>query len=173
MNISNCEWLYDDETGHYIVRNSRILYQNFAGEAQDYNPAGKRNFRLAVPDDLADELRAQGLAVRTRPPRDENDDPLNLVKISVYSDAEIRFLSGRAMSAVTIDNKNAENDCGAMIDREFRKGHARNGDIKVEFHISRNTQVPNSAYYARLDVAIIPIRKSRLMSEIEDEYDED
>ncbi len=173
MNMNNCTWMYDEETGHYIVKGARILYQNFAGEAQDYNPAGKRNFRLAVPDDLADELRGQGIAVRTRPPRDDGDDALNLVKISVYSDAEIRFVSEKAMTTATIDNKNPENDCGAMIDREFRKGHAKNGDIKVEFHISRNTQVPNSAFYTRLDVAIIPIRKSRLMSELEDEYDED
>ena len=93
-----------------------------------------------------------------------------LTKISVYKrDADIRFLSGKAMTSVTLDDDDPEKDGGVLVDREFQKGHVVNGKIGLEFHISRNTRVMNSSPYARVDTIILPIQKSRLL----DEYDMD
>lgn len=167
---NNYSCMYDEDTGHYIVKGATIMFPNFAGDEQDFNPAGKRNFKLLVDEGLASELKRFGVSVRERPPRDETEDPTYQVKVGVYGDADIRFLSGKAMTTMVIDNRNADNDDGPMIDREFRKGHVINGDIRLEFHVSKNTKIASSAPYLRLDCAVIPIRKSRLMEEY-DGYD--
>lgn len=172
MNNSNMTWTYDEDTQRYIVRNARILFPNFQGAEQDYNMAGKRNFNLQIDKELSDELQRQGVRVREREPRNEEEDIQYLIKVGVYKDAEIRMLSGKAMTKILIENDErglpSRNDQGNMVDDEFRRGHARNGEIMVEFHVSRNTRVANAMIYVRLDTMIIPIRKSRLLEEYED-----
>ena len=168
---NNYSCVYDEDTGHYIVKGATVMFANFAGAEQDYNPAGKRNFKLLMDEGLADELKSMGVHVRERPPRDETEDTTYQAKIGVYNDADIRLLSGRTMSPMTI-SRNEEEDDGPAIDREFRKGHVINGDIRLEFHVSRNTKITNASPYLRLDGMIIPIRKSRLMSDYED-YEEE
>lgn len=169
----NYSCVYDEETGHYIVKGATILFPNFAGEEQDYNPAGKRNFRLVLDEGLANELKGRGVHVRERPARDETEEPTYLAKIGVYSDADIRILSGKAMQTYTIDNRDPDEDDGPAIDRWFRKGHVYNGDISLEFHLSKNTKITSSSPYLRVDCMIIPIRKSRLMDEYQDYEMED
>ena len=164
MNKST-EWFYDEESGRYVVKGARILFPNFEGAAQTYNQAGKRNFRLQLPEDLAEEMKTRGIYVRTMEPRDETEETRYLMKIGVYQDADIRLLSGRTMTPLTAETFE-------MVDREFTKGHIMNGSIDIEFHVSKNTRVPNPSPYARLDTAIIPIRKSRLLQDYED-YEDD
>jgi len=164
-NMNGKNWEYDDNTGRYVLHGARILFPNFAGDEQDYNPAGKRNFRLQLPEDLAMELKDRGAYVRIRPVQNEGDEDQRLIKIGVYQDADIRLLSGKAMTSVPIDNLD-------MVDREFRKGHIMNGKIDLEFHMSKNTKVNNSSPYARVDTMIIPIRKSRLLEEYSDIEDD-
>ena len=159
--MSNMEWFYDEETGRYVVHGARILFPNFEGAEQDYNMAGKRNFRLQLSEGLADELKKRGVHVRYREARDDNEDDQYLLKVGVYPDADIRFLSGRAMTEIAFDNVD-------MVDREFRKGHIKNGEILLEFHVSKNTRVMNSSPYVRVDTMVIPIRKSRLLEEFGD-----
>ena len=168
--MANTTWMYDEDTGRYIVKNARALFVNFEGAEQDYNMAGKRNFRLNIPQDLADDLKDRGVHVKLREARTDDEEDQYTVKIGVYRDADIRLLSGRNLTKMNIDNDNPDNDDGEMIDNEFRKGHVMNGTISLEFHVSRNTRVMTSAPYARVDTMIIPIRKSRLLSEFEDEY---
>lgn len=163
--MSNFECFYDEESGRYIVKGARILFPNFEGAEQDYNQAGKRNFRLQLDKDTAEEMKSRGVYVRFREARDETEDDQYLMKVGIYQDADIRLLSGRAMTALTPETFE-------LVDREFRKGHVANGDISLEFHISKNTRVTASSPYARVDTMIIPIRKSRLLTEYED-YDSD
>ncbi len=166
-------WEYDNESGRYIVRNARIMYPNFEGAEQNYNAAGKRNFNLLIPAeaaDLADELRGRDIHVRSLEARDDTEGERYLVKVSVYQDADIRLLSGKAMTKIRISNDNPSLDQTELIDSEFRKGHVINGRIDFEFHLSRNTKVVAASPYLRLDTMILPIRKSRLLEEYED-YD--
>lgn len=164
--MSNVNWFYDDETGRYVMKGARILFPNFEGAEQDYNQAGKRNFRLQVPEDLAEEMKSRGIYVRERPPREDEDETQYLMKVGIYNDADIRFLSGRKMQPLTPDNFD-------LVDKEFRKGHVGNGDISVEFHVSRNTRVQTSSPYVRVDTMIIPIRKSRLLEDYAEYEDDD
>lgn len=169
-------WIYDEDTGRYVVKKSaRVQYPNFQGQEQDYNAAGRRNFNLRLDKALADELSDRGVHVRTLPPRDDEDEERYLVKIGVYRDADIRLLSGKAMTNVLIENDDrglpTSNDQGRLVDEEFRKGHVKNGEIGLEFHVSKNTRVASAAPYLRVDTMVIPIRKSRLLEDYE-EYDD-
>lgn len=180
---NNFTWEYDEVSRHYIVRNVQLMYVNFSGTEQSYNPAGRRNFKMVVSDDLAEEMERNGIYVRRTEPRNEGEEPLNLLKIGVYPDVDIRMLTGRVMSTVTIPRAGSgEYDGGPLLDREFSKGHVANGrdssEIAVEFHISKNTKVPNSANYLRADMVIVPIHKSKLEDmysdyEMSDDEDED
>lgn len=169
---SNFTWEYDEYSRHYIVRNARILFPNFAGAQQNYNAEGRRNFRVEISEELAREMEAQGLFVRTLEARDESEEPKQIIKISVYPDADIRFLNGRTMTNVVIDNDDKANDMGAMIDTEFRKGRVVNGRCDLEFHISRNTKVASSSPYLRVDMLVLPIRRSKL-AEVYAQYEDD
>lgn len=174
--MSNMNWTYDEDTGRYIVKNAIIRFPNIRGAEQDYNTAGKRNFNLQIDESLAEELKERGVHVRVREGRDDEEEKQYLVKIGVYRDAEIRLLSGKAMSRVTIDSDDrgmpTANDQGNMVDDEFRRGHVKNGEVSVEFHVSKNTRVASSSPYCRVDTMIVPIRKSRLLEEYE-EYEDD
>lgn len=158
----NFTWEYDEFSRHYIVRNARLFFVNFAGAAQDYNQEGRRNFRLEVSEDLAKAMEEQGVYVRTREATSDSEETQHLLKVSVYPDADIRLLSGKAMSSAVIDNENKSRDMGKMVDDEFRKGHVMNGNIDLEFHISKNTRVPSSSPYLRVDMLVLPIRRSKL-----------
>lgn len=172
----NMTWKYDDDTGRYIVKNAVIRFPNIQGAEQDYNTAGKRNFNLQIDESLAEELKNRDIHVRVREGRDGDEEPQYLVKIGVYRDAEIRMLSGKAMTKVLIDSDDrglpTPDDQGKLIDDEFRRGHVKNGEIGIEFHVSRNTRVPTSSPYCRVDTMVVPIRKSRLLEEYE-EYEDD
>lgn len=174
--MSNMTYIYDEDTGRYVVKQARMLFPNFRGAEQDYNARGKRNFNLQITEELANELRDQGVHVRFREARDENSEDQYLVKVGVYRDADIRLLSGKAMTKIQILNDAngmpLREDQAPMIDDEYSKGHIQNGKIMLEFHLSRNTKVVGSAPYLRVDTMIIPIRKSRLLEEFED-YEDD
>ena len=163
--MSNMTWKYDEDTGRYIVKGARILFPNFEGVEQDYNMKGKRNFRLQLDESLAEEIKSRGIYVRERESRDDTDERQFLMKVGVYNDADIRLLSGRAMTCLSPDTFK-------MVDREYKKGHVINGDIDLEFNISRNTRIASASPYVRLDTMIIPIRKSRLLEDYEG-YDEE
>jgi len=175
--MANMTWDYDEMSGRYLVKGARLRFPNFDGAEQDYNMKGKRNFRLVLDEALAREIKDRGVYVKERMVPGEDEETEYTVKIGVYADADIRLLSGRTMQKMTIlgakdRDEHPRDDDGAVIDREFQKGHVVNGDIDLEFHVSKNTKVAASSPYVRLDTAIIPIRKSRLLSEYED-YEDD
>lgn len=59
-----------------ILRNVRLIYRNFAGRAQKYNPEGRRSFSVVIEDaELAKALIADNWNVKPLNKRDmdEND----------------------------------------------------------------------------------------------------
>ena len=178
-NTNTMTWEYDNFSRHYIVRGTRVLFPNFSGAAKQYNNEGRRNFHIAVPTELADEMRNLGIYVHQLDPRNEGDEPTYTLKISVYEDADIRLIDGKKMISMEIHNEPNKNlDDAPTIDKEFGKGRVMNGNVDIEFHISKNTKVPNSSPYLRVDMLILPIRKSKLAEAYEsymemDDEDED
>ena len=170
---NNYTWEFDEYSGHYIIRNARIMFPNFAGAAQAYNNEGRRNFRVEISEDLAEEMRDRGIFVKAYEGRDDSDETQHTIKVSVYPDADIRLLNGRNMSSIVIDNENKANDMGRIVDNEFRKGHVMNGNVDLEFRVARNTKVVGSSPYLRVEMMVIPIRRSKLAEAYEAYEDDD
>lgn len=71
-----------------IIEGARIKFKNFAGEARQYNPAGQRNFVLCLPDDLAQQLTAEGWNVKWKPGQNPEDpDEAQLIVKVKYNES--------------------------------------------------------------------------------------
>jgi predicted metal-binding protein len=49
-------YTYNENTGRYRIKKAEIWFPNFAGTQSQYNQAGKRNFKVAISEELASEL---------------------------------------------------------------------------------------------------------------------
>lgn len=65
------------------LKDVRLLFRNFSGARDRFGNEGKRTFCVVLPEDAANDLRAQGVNVRVLKPRDEDDQPEPFVKVNV------------------------------------------------------------------------------------------
>lgn len=64
--------------------NRRILYRNFAGQPDQFNPqGGKRTFSVVLEEDEGKAMEADGWNVKFPPPREEGDVPIGTLKVNV------------------------------------------------------------------------------------------
>jgi len=69
---------------HITFDDARLLFKNFAGKETKFNREGDRNFCVVIPkDDIVEQLLEDGWNVKTLAPREEGDDPLHYMKVSV------------------------------------------------------------------------------------------
>ena len=69
-----------------MIENATLLrggFMNFSGRETQYNREGDRNFHVALPKDLADDMLADGWNVKYLTPRDEGDEPQAHIVVSV------------------------------------------------------------------------------------------
>jgi protein involved in temperature-dependent protein secretion len=73
-----------NQTRNLTFENTRILFRNFAGRETQFNREGDRNFCVVVEDSQrAQRLAEEGWNVKILPPRDENDEAVHYIKVSV------------------------------------------------------------------------------------------
>ena len=65
------------------IDDAHIFSKNFSGKESDYNVEGVRNFCLALDEETADKLHADGWNVKKLPQRDEDDAPLFYLPVAV------------------------------------------------------------------------------------------
>lgn len=67
-----------------ILENARIFFRNFAGEADQYNRAGNRNFCVEIDDPgLAEKLKSDGWNIKLQKKRDPEDDDKWYIQVTV------------------------------------------------------------------------------------------
>lgn len=62
---------------------ARIIFRNFEGRQTTYNDEGKRNFSLVLTPEQWEELKADGWNVKDKPPREDGDEPLFHLPVTV------------------------------------------------------------------------------------------
>lgn len=55
-----------------MLKGASVNSTNFAGKEKEYNPAGKRNFCVEIPEDMVDDLKAEGWNIK--PSRKMNEE---------------------------------------------------------------------------------------------------
>lgn len=69
------------------IDDCRIIWRNFSGMEGNYPDPSNRGFAVVIPEqDLADELMERGFNVTVRPPRNEDESPLYLLKVKFNYD---------------------------------------------------------------------------------------
>ena len=68
------------------VRGARIYFRNFSGKKGMYNAEGDRNFSVRFNDEQAEDLKAKGWNVKTKPAREEGDEDFHHLKVKVKFD---------------------------------------------------------------------------------------
>lgn len=61
----------------------QLLWRNFVGREEKYNREGDRNFTVILDNETAQRLLREGWNVKTKPPREEGDEPFNYLSVSV------------------------------------------------------------------------------------------
>jgi hypothetical protein len=76
--------------GNVLIEDARILFRNFAGEEGQYNAAGKRNFNVILPDDVAEQMLADGWNVKYLQPREGEEDATPTPRLEVSVGYKVR-----------------------------------------------------------------------------------
>lgn len=70
-----------------VVDGAKIIWRNFAGKPDKYNPAGgKRQFNLVISPDDVDDLVDEGWNIKSREPKDGEGDTLYYLPVNVRYD---------------------------------------------------------------------------------------
>lgn len=65
------------------IENARLMFRNFEGKEGTCNAAGKRNFCVLLDEEDANEMMADGWNVKFLQPKEEGDNPLPFIQVSV------------------------------------------------------------------------------------------
>jgi hypothetical protein len=66
-----------------VLENRRILFRNFAGEEGRFNAKGNRNFNVVLEPEEAEAMLKDGWNVKYLQPREEEDQPLPRLEVTV------------------------------------------------------------------------------------------
>lgn len=70
-----------------VIEDTHILFSNFSGRPDKYNPnGGKRNFSIVLDPKIAQDLSDRGWHTRTLRPREEGDEPTSYLNVNVRFD---------------------------------------------------------------------------------------
>ena len=73
------------EVADLQIENARIMFRNFKGEPDKFNPTGKRTFAVFLEPDEAKVIEEAGWLVKYLKPREDGDEP------QAYLNVEVKF----------------------------------------------------------------------------------
>lgn len=96
-----------DEVKTFMVEDARIIFRNFAGREEMYNPAGVRSFAVILDEKTATQMVKDGWNVKWPKPNEDGEigDPFIPVglRFDVYP-PRIVMITSRARTNLTEDN---------------------------------------------------------------------
>lgn len=69
--------------GTLLIEDAHIFWKNFSGKGSQYNAEGSRNFCVEITPELADQLIKDGWNVKWTKPREEGDEPVPYLQVTV------------------------------------------------------------------------------------------
>lgn len=66
-----------------LLENARIMFRHFSGEKDAYHAQGQRDFSVALPNEVGEEMEANGWNIKWLDPREEGDLPQAILKVKV------------------------------------------------------------------------------------------
>lgn len=70
-------------TSNVIVENAKLIFRNFAGKPDKYNPQGFRTFCVKLEDDVAKTLEKDGWNIKWLEPREDGDPLQAIISVKV------------------------------------------------------------------------------------------
>ena len=75
-----------EEAKKFMIEDAEIMFRNFIGKEGPYNREGERSFAVKLDPETAETLANDGWNVKTLEPREEGDEPVPYVQVSVRFD---------------------------------------------------------------------------------------
>lgn len=73
-----------------MLENVTLAFRNFSGKKSEYNQDGRKEFSVVLDEATAQALTNQGLNVKARQPRDEDDDIFYHLPVAVRYGSPVR-----------------------------------------------------------------------------------
>lgn len=95
----------------FMVEDAQLLFLNFAGATDKYNPNGNRSFAVVLDEDTAQAMAADNWNVKYLEPRDEGDSPTPYIQVGVsykFKPPQIVILANDGKSRTTLDERSVD-----------------------------------------------------------------
>lgn len=94
-----------------VMEDVKIIFRNFAGAEGQFNAKGDRNFSVVLPKAVAEAMISEGWNVRSRPAREEGEDPQYILTVKVNFDgappARVYMISSKGQTQLDEDTVGA------------------------------------------------------------------
>lgn len=143
-----------------VIENAKIIFRNFAGKEQKFNPAGRRNFCVVIDNpEFAAEKKAEGWNIkelRSRDPEEPNDFSLQVEVRYSYLPPKIWLISGKNKTELT------EETVSCLDYAEIQ-----NADVVIRPHVWEDSKINGYRVKAYLKDLYITVAEDELAKKYE------
>ena len=95
------------KTKNICIEDAKIIFRNFKGKGDKFNPEGRRTFGVIIDNDAAADLAEEGWHIKYLKPRDDDEEPQAYLPVRVsYKNTppSIYLVTKRKKTAMTEEN---------------------------------------------------------------------
>lgn len=140
-----------------LMEGVRLVFRNFTGRETQYNPEGQKNFGVILPDDVAEQMAADGWNVKTLKPREDDEEETETPWLPV----KVGYGKGKPPTVVLITDRGRTNlteQNVEMLDwvdvRQDEKGQSMVDLIIRPYHYNVRGDTGIAAYLQSLYITI-------------------